>query len=160
MALSLILAYDKEKEIRELFKDYTNMLIKNDPVFKDYLGLQNYDAEIRNLNEKYGLPYGRLYLALWDKSLAGCIALRKIDEKNCEMKRLYVKPDFRGKGIGKSLVEEIIKEAKFIGYEYMLLDTLPFLETALDLYKSLGFKEIQAHSYSPMEKSIFMKLDL
>lgn len=160
MTLDLILAYDRKDEIKTLFKDYTQMLIDNDPIFKDYLGLQNYEEELRDLDLKYGLPYGRLYLALWDQSPVGCIGLRRIDEDHCEMKRLYVKPDFRSKGIGKSLVEEIIKDARLIGYKYMLLDTLPFLDRALQLYKSLGFEETEAYSYSPIESSIFMKLDL
>ena len=88
------------------------------------------------------------------------IGLRKIDTQNCEMKRLYVRPSFRGKKIGGFLVEKIIADAREIGYTYMLLDTLPFLESACAIYQKAGFYEIPSYNDSPMDASIFMKLDL
>ena len=105
-------------------------------------------------------PFGRLYIAYCDDQLAGCIGLRKIDDENCEMKRLYVRPEFRGKQIGNQLVKKIIDDAKEIGYAHMLLDTLPFLQSAIHMYKQHGFYEIPSYNDSPMTTSIYMRLDL
>lgn len=160
MALKLIPAYGHTREVGELFSEYTNMLVAGDVSFKDYLDIQNYDEELQHLECKYGSPSGRLYLAYYDEELAGCIGLRKIDESNCEMKRLYVRQKFRGKHLGKILIQRIINDAKEIGYSHMLLDTLPFLENALSLYKAFGFYEIESYNNSPMDTSIFMRMDL
>lgn len=160
MGIKIIPAYDHVKEIEILFSEYTNMLIEGDSAFQEYLTLQNYDEEVKHLEQKYGLPHGRLYLAYCDDALAGCIGLRKIDEENCEMKRLYVRPEFRGQRIGNILVQKIIADAREIGYSHMLLDTLPFLESAIHMYKALGFYEIESYNNSPMETSIYMKADL
>lgn len=160
MNISIDLAYEQEEIVRKLFLEYTKMLIDNDKTFGEYLKLQSYDRELNNLKEKYGLPFGRLYLAYIDNEVAGCIALKRIDKNNCEMKRLYVKEKYRGKKIASKLVDKIIEDAKFIGYKYMLLDTLPFLKSAINLYKQKGFYEISAYNDSSMNTSIFMKLDL
>lgn len=153
-------AYNYSDEIKKLFEEYTNLLIKNDENFKKYLEIQNYDKEVENLEEKYGLPYGRLYILYFDKNVAGCVGLKKIDEKSCELKRLYIRDEFRGKKLGEKLVEKIIKDAKEIGYKYILLDTLPFLDKAISLYKKYNFYEIESYNDSPMSNSIFMRLDL
>lgn len=160
MSIEIVQGYEHPQEIGMLFSEYTNMLIENDSSFKKYLDIQHYDEEIKHLETKYGLPYGRLYLAYCDGEAAGCIGLRKIDEQNCEMKRLYVSPEFREKKIGEQLVRKIITDAKEIGYSYMLLDTLPFLENAILMYKKFGFYEIESYNDSPMNTSIYMKLDL
>ena len=160
MSVKILLAYDFPEEIKLLFSEYTDILIEGDPSFKEYLEIQNYDDELKHLEKKYGLPYGRLYLVYYNNEVAGCIGLKKIDKKNCEMKRLYVRPKFRGKQIGEQLIEKIIKDAKEIGYSYMLLDTLPFLKGAIYLYKKYGFYEIASYNNSPMDTSIYMKLDL
>ena len=160
MSVKILSAYDFSQEIKLLFSEYTDILIEGDPSFKEYLEIQNYDDELKHLEKKYGLPYGRLYLVYYNNEVAGCIGLKKIDEKNCEMKRLYVRPKFRGKQIGEQLIEKIIKAAKEIGYSYMLLDTLPFLKGAIYLYKKYGFYEIASYNNSPMDTSIYMKLDL
>ena len=160
MKIDLIEAYSYKEEVKALFKEYTGMLIECDNDFKEYLNKQNYDEELEHLESKYGLPYGRLYLAFCDNKLAGCIGLRKIDEKNCEMKRLYVRPEFRGNNIGNILVKKIIEDAKTIGYKHILLDTFPFLETAIKLYKNLGFYEIESYNNSPMDNLIYLKFDL
>lgn len=160
MSIQIVEAYTYKEEIKALFSEYTQMLIEGESNFKNYLALQNYNHETENLEEKYGLPYGRLYLALFDENVAGCIALRKLDEENCEMKRLYVKPEYRGKNIGGFLVKHIIEEARIIGYKHILLDTLPFLETAIYLYKRLGFYEIESYNNSPMDNLIYLKYDL
>ena len=158
--LKLVYAYDHPQEVGELFKEYTDMLIEGDSTFADYLSIQNYDEELKHLEVKYGMPEGRLYLAYFEGKLAGCIGLRRIDAQNCEMKRLYVRPSFRGKKIGGFLVERIIADAKEIGYAHMLLDTLPFLESACAIYQKAGFYEIPSYNDCPMDASIFMKLDL
>lgn len=160
MGLKILPAYEYLEEIRALFCEYTALLIAGDGTFKEYLAVQNYDEEISHLSSKYGLPGGRLYIAFYDGEAAGCVGLRKIDEKNCELKRLYVKPAFRGKHIGNTLIKQIIRDAKEIGYSHILLDTLPFLTSALCLYKACGFYEIPSYNNSPMSTSIYMKRDL
>lgn len=160
MELKIAPAYDNAQAVETLFSEYTNMLIEGDSTFQEYLKLQNYDEEVKHLDQKYSLPYGRLYLVYCDDALAGCIGLRKIDEENCEMKRLYVRPQFRGQHIGNILVQKIIEDARETGYSHMLLDTLPFLKSAIHLYKAFGFYEIESYNNSPMETSIYMKLDL
>ena len=160
MNIEIVLAYMHTQEISTLFSEYTNMLIANDSSFQNYLDIQHYDEEINHLEEKYGMPFGRLYLAYCDGEAAGCIGLKKFNEKNCEMKRLYVRPQFRGENIGKLLVRKIITDAKEIGYSHMLLDTLPFLEKAIHMYEKFGFYAIDCYNNSPMSTSIYMRLDL
>ena len=160
MGIKIVYAYNQAEEVGKLFTEYTDMLIENDSSFKEYLEIQNYSEEMEHLESKYGLPDGRLYLAYCDEELAGCIGLRKIDSQNCEMKRLYVRPKFRGQKIGNLLVEKIINDTKKIGYSHMLLDTLPFLKSAIHMYKKYGFYEINSYNDSPMDTSIYMKLDL
>lgn len=160
MSIQIIPAYDQPEKVGALFSEYTDMLIEGDPSFQKYLDIQHYDEELRSLEAKYGAPDGRLYLAYCDGELAGCIALRRLDSQNCEMKRLYVRPAFRGKHIGALLVEKIIEDAREIGYSHMLLDTLSFLQSAIHMYKKFGFNETEKYNDSPMDTSIYMKLDL
>lgn len=160
MGIKIVSAYNQNEAVSKLFNEYTDMLIENDSSFRKYLDIQNYNEEMEHLESKYGLPNGRLYLVYCDEELAGCIGLRKIDSQNCEMKRLYVRPKFRGQKIGNLLVEKIIDDAKKIGYSHMLLDTLPFLKSAIHMYKKYGFYEIDRYNDSPMNISIYMKLDL
>lgn len=160
MSIEIVEAYTHKDEVRGLFAEYTDMLIEGDGNFKKYLEIQNYDEELEHLENKYGLPCGRLYLAYYEGMLAGCIGLKKIDDFNCEMKRLYVRPQFRGKHIGDYLVKQIIEDARGIGYMHMLLDTLPFLSNAIHMYKKFGFYEIDSYNDSPLDTSIYMKLDL
>jgi GNAT superfamily N-acetyltransferase len=160
MHIELVPAYSYKTEVGELFREYTDMLVEGDPAFKAYLDLQNYDEELAHLEHKYGLPDGRLYLALADGEPVGCIGLRRIDAENCELKRLYVRPAWRGQGISRLLMDRILADAREIGYRVMLLDTLPFLQTALKLYKAYGFREIERYNDSPMDTSIYMRLDL
>ena len=153
-------AYDFPAEVRMLFEEYTQMLVQGEPSFGAYLDLQHYGEEVDHLKEKYGPPAGRLYLAFCEGEPAGCIGLRQLNAENCEMKRLYVRPRFRGKGIGSMLVQRIIGDAKEIGYKNIFLDTLPFLQSALKLYKRCGFCETERYNDSPVDSSIFMKLEL
>ena len=156
----IVYGYEYKSEIRELFTAYTDMLVEHDAAFKAYLNIQNYDDEIAHLEHKYGLPDGRLYLLKRDGKSAGCIALRKLDNERCEMKRLYVRPEYRGEKLGELLVRKIIDDARAIGYKHMMLDTLPFLESAIRMYKKLGFYETDCYNDSPMDTTIFMRLDL
>ncbi len=158
--IELVEAYNHPKEIGALFSEYTDMLIRGNPLFQKYLDMQNYAYELEHLEEKYGKPGGRLYLAYYKGEVAGCIGLRKIDEQKGELKRLYVKDNFRGKKIGAMLVDRIIADAKEIGYHFLLLDTLPFLKVAQDLYKTRGFMIVDRFNDSPISTSIYMRLDL
>lgn len=160
MSLTIISAYEHPQEIGALFSEYTQALIAGEPSFVEYLSLQNYDEEVRHLKQKYGTPGGRLYLALWNRKPAGCIGLRRMDEENCEMKRLYVRPQYRDKHIGGKLVRQVIDDAKSIGYSHMLLDTFSFLDSAIRMYRALGFYEIERYNDNPIDGCIYMKLDL
>ena len=153
-------AYKSIEKIKALFKEYTDMLVKEDEDFAEYLKLQDYDSELENLDIKYGPPKGRLYLATVEGEVAGCIALKYIDEKTCELKRLYVKPEFRGNKIAEALVGQIIDDAKKIGYKKIQLDTLPFLKSAIHLYERYGFYKILPYNNSPMKNSLYYRLDL
>lgn len=160
MSLTIIPACEHPQEIGELFSEYTQALIAGEPSFSEYLSMQNYDEELAHLEVKYGPPWGRLYLALWDGQPAGCIGLRRMDEQRCEMKRLYVRPQFRDARIGGRLVQQVIDDARSIGYAHMLLDTFPFLETAIRMYRARGFYEIDRYNDNPIEGCVYMKLDL
>lgn len=160
MNIRIVPAYDRRAELGVLFSEYTKMLVDGDSRFQAYLDLQNYGEELEHLEEKYGEPAGRLYLALSGGEAAGCIALRRLDDTRCEMKRLYVRPAFRGQHLGEFLVRNIIEDARLIGYREMLLDTLPFLQSAIRLYEKLGFSVIEKYNDSPMDSSIYMKLEL
>jgi ribosomal protein S18 acetylase RimI-like enzyme len=132
--------------------------------YADYLGIdlefQDFKNELNNLPGEYSQPRGCLLLAFFNSELAGCVALRKIDKVTCEMKRLYVRQAFRGKGIAKALSKKVIESARKIGYKYLRLDTLPSMKEAINLYLSLGFKEIAAYRYNPIEDAKFFELNL
>jgi GNAT superfamily N-acetyltransferase len=136
---------------RELFRDYAAELAVD-------LCFQSFDAELAGLPGAYAPPKGRLLIAECDGIAAGCVALRPIDEGVCEMKRLWVRPAFRGEGLGRRLAESILAEARAIGYHTMRLDTLARLVPARELYRRLGFQEIAPYTANPIEGAIFMEL--
>ena len=139
---------------RTLFREYEASL-----GFK--LCFQNFDEEVENLPGKYAAPDGRLFLALADGQIAGCIALRKLEEKICAMKRLLVRENFRRLKIGKSLIEKLIAEARETGYEKIRLDTYPpKMAKAVEIYKSYGFYEIKPYYLNPYDKTLFMELNI
>ena len=124
------------------------------------LSFQHFAEELAGLPGKYGKPYGRLYLAYHQTELAGCVALRPFDDTTCELKRLFIRPAFRGKRAGEKLVEKAIEAARLIGYTGMSLDTLPTLASAIHLYQKLGFHEIPAYYHNPLQEVLFFRLDL
>jgi putative acetyltransferase len=141
-------------DARTLFKEYQLSLGIS-------LCFQNFDQELANLPGDYAPPSGRLLLAHVDDEIAGCIALRKLDDSTCEMKRLFLRPEFRGRGLGAPIVHTIIHEAKQIGYSKMRLDTIPGkMDQAIRLYRSIGFKEIPAYYDTPFTDTLYMELDL
>lgn len=158
--MNIVLAYDREKEIRELVVEYTDMIIKQGNDVKECLSSQNLDEELKDMKNKYSLPYGRMYLAIVKDEAVGCVALTKNDNEYCEIKRLYVRPKFRGQGISKALTEQVISDARKIGYKYMRLDTFPFMSSAIKLYEKYGFKIIDRYNDNPAKTAIFMQLDL
>ena len=160
MDFVLLPGYDRQEEMKELFTEYTQSLVEGDEEFGHYLKVQNFDYELSHLLEKYGPPRGRLYLAYQGEALAGCAALKEMDGERCELKRVYVRPAFRGQGLGKVLTQRIIDDAREVGYRHMLLDTFPFLERAIAMYRKLGFYEIPRYNDSPMTRAVYLELDL
>jgi epoxyqueuosine reductase len=136
--------------IGELFREYEKSLPFD-------LSFQQFQQEAENLPGRYAQPDGQLLLARIDDAVVGCVALRRIGDGICEMKRLFVQPAFQRRGIGRMLAEAIIEEARRIGYKSMKLDTV--LEPAKCLYKSLGFKEIPPYQHVPIEGVVFMELE-
>lgn len=153
MNYEIINALDHIDEVKTLFNEYHKMLGVN-------LCFQNYDDEMNTLPGKYSFPDGRLYLIYCDWQLAGCIALRRHDENRCEMKRLFIRPQFRRLHLGQLLVEKIIQDAKSIGYHEMLLDTLSTLESAVNLYRKMAFEEIPPYYANPLQDVLYFKLKL
>ena len=142
------------EQAREIFREYSAW-VETDLCF------QNFEKELAALPGSYAEPDGRLLLAFHDGKLAGCISLRKIGAGICEMKRLFVRDAFRGKGIGRSLIRAVIQEATEIGYERMRLDTLPpKMNDAIALYRLFKFKEIPPYYNNPVPGARFMELRL
>jgi ribosomal protein S18 acetylase RimI-like enzyme len=152
--------FGDEGNVIALFGEYTAMLEAVRPDVKEYLKLQNYDHELRHLHEKYGAPAGILLLAYLDGEAAGCIALRKLSETEGEMKRLFVRPQFRRYGIATALAERLLAKARALGYRFILLDTLPELTPALAFYEKLGFQQIEAYNDSPVAGTVFLQLEI
>lgn len=158
--MELVLAYDRQQEVLELVTEYTDIILQQGDDVKQCLNSQHLDEEIKDLNKKYGLPYGRLYLALVAGKAAGCVALTRNDDDYCEIKRLYIRPKFRGRHLSNVLTEQVIADAKSIGYKYMRLDTFPFMETAIKLYEKYGFYYVERYNDNPAKSAVFMQLDL
>jgi putative acetyltransferase len=141
-------------EARELFLEYAQSLGFS-------LCFQNFDQELAGLPGDYTPPDGRLLLGKYEGALAGCVALHKLDTGICEMKRLYLRPHFRGKGLGRVLAERIISDAREFGYRRMRLDTVePVMKDAVAMYRKLGFREVAPYCSNPIAGAIYMELEL
>jgi putative acetyltransferase len=152
MKLIQVKSGEDVQQARWLFEEYAAWLGFS-------LCFQNFDKELAELPGDYGPPNGCLFLAVEKDQVAGCVALRKIGEGTGEMKRLYVRPDFRGKGVGRTLTERIIEDARDLGYRRLRLDTLPGkMDQAIAMYRSLGFKDIERYYNNPYEAAAFMEL--
>lgn len=159
-SVSLIPAFDRRSELIPLYEEYGAMLLETDPVFARSLAQQNYDEEILHLEEKYAPPKGQIYLVFVDGELAGCVGMKPSDDSHAELKRLYVRPAFRGRNLGETLTRRIMDDARKAGYRYLRLDTLPGLKSALKLYRRLGFREIDPYYDCLVPGTIFMEIEL
>lgn len=139
--------------IRQLFREYETGLNEN-------ICFQSFEKELQNPLQKYGSPKGYLAMAVWNEEVAGCIAFMPLGEGVCEMKRLYVRPAFRKHGIGRALSAHLIQKAREAGYRIMRLDTLPKLQAAVQLYRTLGFTDCEAYYHNPLEGVIYMEKKL
>ena len=142
---------------REILREYASSLHID-------LCFQNFEAELAALPGEYAAPSGRLLLAFVDGALAACGGFRALpdadDANACEMKRLFVRPAFRRFGLGRALAEALLDEARRAGYSVMLLDTLDEMESARELYASLGFVEVAPYYFNPIPGAHYLKADL
>jgi len=144
---------DEIAQVRQLFVEYAQSLGFS-------LCFQDFDQELNELPGRYAPPQGQLLLASVGVAAAGCVALRPLEEGVCEMKRLFVRRDFRGTGLGRLLATSIIEAAKEAGYSKMRLDTLASMKEATRLYQSLGFHPIAPYRDNPLDGALFLELDL
>ena len=153
MELRLVSTASDLETVRQLFREYAVSL--------DFsLCFQNFAAELEHLPGEYGPPAGCLLLAMRQSQAAGCVALRPLPNGDCEMKWLYVRPAFRGLGIGKRLARAVILEARRRGYARMRLDTVTTMREAQALYEALGFVDTEAYYHNPLENVRFLELAL
>jgi len=154
MQISLRLAGPEDMEsVRSLFVEYAAEIGID-------LSFQGFEEELRSLPGKYREPSGCVVLAFIDGKIAGCAALRSLEEGLCEMKRLFVRDFAKGRGAGKALANKVLDEARERGYSFIRLDTLPSMAKAQGIYKSLGFYEIGPYVYNPIAGSVFMEKKL
>lgn len=145
---------DEIADVRTLFNEYAESLGFS-------LCFQSFEVELAKLPWEYAPPSGRLLLARSGGIAAGCVAMHKLEEGTCEMKRLYVRPQFRGTGLGRRLAEEIIAQAREIGYQRMRLDTVvSVMGRAVELYRALGFREIAPYRENPIPSVLYMEVEL
>jgi len=153
--INIVAANTKEfvEQAKALIQEYAESLEFD-------LEFQDFDTEMEIFPEHYASPRGCLYIAMDENQPVGCVALRDLGDGICEMKRLYVKPNSRGKNIGRSLAKTVIQAAGKLGYDRMRLDTIPSMKQANVLYKVLGFKEIASYRFNPIDGATFFELNL
>ena len=144
---------DQIDEVRRLFREYERFLDVD-------LCFQSFEEELAGLPGKYGPPDGVLLMAMDGRQSAGCVALRKVEDRVCEMKRLYLRPQYRGRGLGRLLAERILSEATALGYSVMRLDTLDKLKAAMGLYEAMGFRRREPYYGNPLPGVVYWELDL
>jgi GNAT superfamily N-acetyltransferase len=140
-------------EVRALFREYERSLDVD-------LCFQDFEQELAGLPGDYAPPGGALFLASCGGETAGCIAVRRLEDRSCEMKRLYVREAFHGQGLGRALAVRAIEWARSAGYERMLLDTLPSMKAAQRLYEDLGFRDVPSYRFNPVAGTRYMELRL
>ncbi len=140
-------------EVRALLREYWDSFGFT-PCF------QGFETEVAELPGQYASPEGRLALCLVDGAPAGCIALRRVDPARCEMKRLYVRPAFRGRSVGHALLDWVIAEARAADYREILTDTMPVMQRALDMYDRIGFERTEPYAQAPTPGAIYLRLKL
>ncbi len=140
--------------MRNLFKEYALMLDVD-------LEFQNFGKEIKNLEVIYSKPYGVAFLITENyNNPIGCFAIRRFEDAICELKRMYIKIEFRRLGIGEKMIKRAIKEGKRLGYKKIRLDTLPKMNAAINLYRKVGFYEIQPYRFNPIEGTKYFEIGL
>ncbi|MEO7795842.1 MAG: GNAT family N-acetyltransferase [Thermoanaerobaculia bacterium] len=147
--ITLAVSAEEIAIVRELFHEY-HAQIGIDLCF------QGFAHEVEGLPGEYAPPFGRLFLAAHDGAPVGCIALRAVDATRCEMKRLFLRPEARGLGLGRALVDLLLEEARAIGYEEIVLDTLPTLVEAQRIYEQLGFRDIPPYRENPVSGARYL----
>lgn len=152
--IKIIFGNEKISEVVKIFAEYKAELNLD-------LSFQPADDSAENILKRYGEPAGKIFLATVDEKIAGCVAFHKMNfEKSCELKRLFVKPEYRGLKLGKKLLAKAIDEAKKIGYKKIYLDTLSTLENACRLYEKFGFKKIDAYYENPLKNVVYYMLEI
>jgi putative acetyltransferase len=141
------------EDVRALFREYASWLAID-------LSFQGFAQELTGLPGEYAPPHGTLLLGLVGGAAAGCVAVRRWEDRVCEMKRLYVRDSFKGQGRGRVLAQHAIEWARRSGYERMLLDTLPSMAAAQRLYEDLGFRDIAPYRFNPVAGTRYMELPL
>lgn len=137
----------------ELFKEYVDQLDTD-------LSFQKFEEEMENIEHQYSKPWGILYLIHQEEELVGCFAIKKFESTICELKRMYLREAVRGGGLGKAMLLRSIEAAQSMQYQKMRLDTLPTMISAIELYQKVGFYEIDAYRFNPIEGSKFFEVDL
>jgi len=143
---------DEEYEIaKDLFREYADELKIN-------LDFQDFDEELESIKQQYKKPYGGIIILKIENKACGCVGIRKFENNICELKRMYIKKDFRGKAFGEQLLIKAIDLSRFLKYHKIRLDTLPTMKQAASLYKKVGFYEIEPYRYNPVPGTKFFEL--